>query len=54
VKRRFKIANEIFKEYKVPLQLVILLFSEIFPKAYIARMVEMFEISLKDVPYLDL
>lgn len=54
VKRRYKIAKEIFKEYKVPLQMVILLFSEIYPTVFIQRLIEMFEINAKDIPYFDL
>lgn len=39
VKKRYSIAKEIFTEYKVPLQMVLLLFSEVFPKRYIETMI---------------
>lgn len=54
VKRDFYIAREIFKEFKVPLQMVILLFSELFPKVYIENMKDMFNLNPKEVPYFDL
>eukprot|EP00347_Sterkiella_histriomuscorum_P020588 403337236 len=54
VKRRYYIAKDIFKEYKVPQQQVILLFSEIYPTIFIQKLIEMFDINVKEIPYFDL
>ncbi len=54
VKRRYHIAKDIFKDYKVPLQQVILLFAELYPRVFIQRLIEMFEINLKDIPYFEI
>jgi len=54
IKRRYQVAREIFQEYKVPLQQVVILFSELFPLIYLERLKELFEIDLKEIPYYDL
>jgi hypothetical protein len=54
VKRRFAIAKEIFKEYKVPLSHVIMLFAELYPEAYIKNMISKFDVKVKDIPYHEL
>lgn len=53
MKKRFIIAKEIFKEFRVPVQLVLLLFADIFPRVYISRLIEMFEINTKEIPYYE-
>ena len=54
VKRRYAIAKEIFKEYKVPLPHVILLFAELYPESFIKNMISMFSVKVKDIPYHEL
>ena len=54
VKRRFVIAVDIFQEFKVPLQHVIMLFSELFPQVFVQRLIEMFDVNIKDIPYYEL
>ncbi len=46
-------AKEIFVQYKVPMQQVVTLFVELYPKVYMHRMIEMFEVNAKDIPYYD-
>jgi hypothetical protein len=54
VKRRFAIAKDIFKEYKVPLAHVILLFAELYPESFIRNMIQKFDVKVKDIPYNEL
>lgn len=54
VKRRFGIAKEIFKEYKVPLSHVIMLFAELYPESFIKNMINKFDVKVKDIPYHEL
>jgi hypothetical protein len=44
VKCRYALAKEIFKEYKVPLSHVIILFAKLYPEAFIKRMINMFDV----------
>ena len=54
MKRRFAIAKDIFKEYKVPLSHVIVLFAELYPESFIKTMITKFEVKVKDIPYHEL
>ena len=51
VKCRYALAKDIFKEYKVPLSHVIILFAKLYPEAFIKRMINMFDVQIKDIPY---
>lgn len=54
VKRRYTIAKDIFREYKVPLSHVIMLFAELYPDSFIKKMVNMFDVKVKEIPYHEL
>jgi hypothetical protein len=55
VKRRYAIAKEIFKEYKVPLSHVIMLFAaELYPEPFIKAMIHKFDVKVQDIPYHEL
>ncbi len=54
VKRRYGIAKDIFKEYKVPLSHVILLFADLFPESFIKKMINEFDVKVKEIPYQEL
>jgi hypothetical protein len=51
VKCRYGIAKEIFKEYKVPLSHVIILFARMYPESFIKKMINMFDVQINDIPY---
>ena len=53
VKRRYAISKDIFKEYKVPIQHVMLLFQEVYPQTFIKNLIQMFDIKVKEIPYLE-
>lgn len=54
MKRRYTIAKEIFKEYKVPLSHVIMLFAELFPESFIRNLIATFDVKVKEIPYHEL
>ncbi len=54
VKRRYTIAKDIFREYRVPLSHVIMLFTELYPDSMIKKMIAMFEVKVKEIPYHEL
>ena len=51
VKQRYQIAKDIFKEYKVPLSQVIMLFADLYPETYIKQLITMFDVKVKEIPY---
>ena len=54
MKRRYQIAKDIFREYKVPLSQVIMLFAELYPESFIKQMITKFEVVVKEIPYNEL
>ena len=51
VKCRYNIAKDIFKEYKVPLSHVIILFAKLYPESFIKKLINMFDVQINDIPY---
>ena len=51
VKQRYQIAKDIFKDYKVPLSQVIMLFADLYPDSFIKQLISMFDVKVKEIPY---
>ena len=51
VKQRYQIAKDIFKDYKVPLSQVIMLFADLYPEPFIKKLISLFDVKVKEIPY---
>ncbi len=52
-RENFEEAALIFKQYNLRVDIILLLFSNFFPRSYVEYMVRLFDINLKGIPYFN-